>query len=319
MAPDGSEVCVSRKDAKGEAWQHERRALPGPRGGRRGRSASPTRPATTAAAATAPTAAPRLPHAAARGLRGRPLAARGLRPRERQRSARSPTPSTARSTRSVFSPDSKTLYFTAEDDGLSPVFSVPVAGGAVTQAARRTGHARRPRGDRATARRSSPRRRRSPTPRRSCASARTARASRASTRVNDALLAGFGLRAGESVSYTGRRRQERAGVGGAAARLRPREEVPAARAGPRRAAGRLARRLELPLERPGVRERRLRRVHAQPARIDRLGPGVHRRHQRRLGRQGVRGRDEGHRLRDDAARRRRRAASPRPARATAAT
>ena len=117
----------------------------------------------------------------------------------------------------------------------------------------------------------------------------------------------------------GRGREERPGLAREAPRLRPREEVPAPRPRPRRAAGRLDRRLDLPLERAGLRERRLRRLHAQPARVDRLGAGVHRRHQPRLGRPGVRGRHEGDRLRRGAPLRRARAAPRPPARPTAAT
>ncbi len=84
---------------EGRGLAHERRALPDP--GDRGpgpahlrlarlRQRLPLQPRR---------ALPRLAHAAARGLRGRSLAARRLRPGERRRSARSPSPSTARSTR----------------------------------------------------------------------------------------------------------------------------------------------------------------------------------------------------------------------------
>ena len=114
---------------------------------------------------------PRLAHAAARRLRGRPLAARGLDRKTRRRSA-TLTESFDRHVESfAFSPDSKTIYFTAEEAGRSPVFSVPAAGGPVTTVlggrhlrrpvgpARRqdargdAGHAHPPRGDRPLRRR----------------------------------------------------------------------------------------------------------------------------------------------------------------------
>jgi dipeptidyl aminopeptidase/acylaminoacyl peptidase len=101
----------------------------------------------------------------------------------------------------AWSPDSKTLYFTAEDAGRAPVYAVPAAGGTVKEV---VGGATF--GDVQTA-----------------ADGRTLVVTRASftqppeiyrvgvdgsgpaplTRANDALLAGFGLRPAESVSYTG--------------------------------------------------------------------------------------------------------------------
>ena len=296
VAPDGSEVCVARKDAKGEAWHTNAELYPGPRDRWPGpahlrlarlRQRLPLQPRR---------ALPRLAHAAARGLRGRSAGgsscttgASGEKRTLTEAFDRQVDPM-------VFSADSKTIYFTAEDAGLSPVFSVPVAGGPVTTVLAGPGTF----GDLGVSR-----------------DGKTLVATQATlthpaevvrfgadgkglarvTRVNDAFLAGFApSRRRERQLHRGRG-QERPGLGGAAARLRPREEVPAARARARRAAGRLARRLDLPLERAGVRERGLRGVHAQPARLDRLGPGVHRRHQPRLGRQGLRGRDEGDRLR----------------------
>ena len=101
----------------------------------------------------------------------------------------------------AWSPDSKTLYFTAEDAGRSPVYAVPAAGGAVKEL---VGGATF--GDVQAA-----------------ADGRTLVVTRAAfthppeiyrvgvdgsgaaplTRVNDSLLAGFGLRPAESVTYTG--------------------------------------------------------------------------------------------------------------------
>ena len=101
----------------------------------------------------------------------------------------------------AWSPDSKTLYFTAEDAGRSPVYAIPAAGGTVKELAGGATF-----GDvQATA------------------DGRTLVVTRAAfthppeihrlgvdgsaptavTRVNDAVLAGFGLRPAESVTYTG--------------------------------------------------------------------------------------------------------------------
>jgi dipeptidyl aminopeptidase/acylaminoacyl peptidase len=101
----------------------------------------------------------------------------------------------------AWSPDSKTLYFTAEDAGRAPVYAVPAAGGAVkelvggatfgdvqaaadgrTLVVTRTAFTHPPEIYRVGVDGSNP------TP---------------VTRVNDSLLAGFGLRPAESVSYTG--------------------------------------------------------------------------------------------------------------------
>ena len=101
-----------------------------------------------------------------------------------------------------------------------------------------------------------------------------------------------------------RGRQDRAGLDREAGGLRPCPPLSAARPHPRRSPGRVGRRLELPLEPAGLRLRRLRRLHAQPARLDRLGPGVHRRRQRGLGRPRLRGRHARHGLRGGAALRR---------------
>lgn len=110
----------------------------------------------------------------------------------------------------VFSADSRRVYFTAEDGGRSTVFAVPTAGGAVVPLLGRgepgSASASGSLGDLAP-----------------LADGRTLVGTLASlthpaeivrfgtdgrgfervTRVNDALLAGFGLRAGESVQYTG--------------------------------------------------------------------------------------------------------------------
>ncbi len=63
------------------------------------------------------------------------------------------------------------------------------------------------------------------------------------------------------------------------------QEIPGADADPRRAAGQLGPRLDVSLERAGVRGGGLRGGDAESARVDRLRAEVHRRDQRRLGRQ----------------------------------
>ena len=201
VAPDGSEVCVARKDAKGEAWHTNAELYLVPaKGG----------------------AVLRISDAAGydSGCRyspdGRFLAFRSM-PRagyeaDRWRlvvydrssgEKRTLTESFDRQVDPmVFSADSRTLYFTAEDEGVSPVFSVPVAGGPVTKLVAGPGTF----GDLGVSR-----------------DGKTLVATHAAlthpaevvrfsadgkglarvTRVNDALLAGFGLRAGESLRYTG--------------------------------------------------------------------------------------------------------------------
>ncbi len=73
-----------------------------------------------------------------------------------------------------------------------------------------------------------------------------------------------------------------------AAQLPADSEIPGFDADPRRPGGRVGRKLDLSLERAGVRGGRICGRHAESARFHRLWPEVHRRHQRRLGRQAVR-------------------------------
>ena len=77
----------------------------------------------------------------------------------------------------------------------------------------------------------------------------------------------------------------------------PAKKYPGRLPHPRRPAGHLRQRLPLPLEPAGLRRRRLRRGDDRLPRLDRLRPGVHRRDQRRLGRQAARGPEEGPRRR----------------------
>ena len=79
--------------------------------------------------------------------------------------------------------------------------------------------------------------------------------------------------------------------------LRPGEEVPGGFPDPRRAAGQLRQRLPLPVEPAGIRGRGIRGGDGGLPRLHGLRPGVHRRHQQRLGRRPVRRPHEGAGLR----------------------
>jgi len=102
----------------------------------------------------------------------------------------------------VFSPDSKTLFFTAEDRGRASVFSVPTDGGAVETVLEGGGSygdlAVLPRGEGLLATQSS-----LTHPPEIVRFAAGGEGPARVTRLNDALLAGFSLRAGESVTYAG--------------------------------------------------------------------------------------------------------------------
>jgi dipeptidyl aminopeptidase/acylaminoacyl peptidase len=201
VAPDGSELCVARKDAKGEAWHTNADLYVVPAAGGAQKLVSDS-PGYDSGCRYSPD--------------GRFLAYRSM-PRagyeadrfrlvvyDRQSgSRRTLTEAFDRSVDvAVFSADSKTLYFTAEDRGSSPVFTVPVAGGAVTTLVPGPGTF----GDLGVSK-----------------DGRSLVATHATlthpaevvrfdalgqglarvTRVNDAPLGGFGLAPGESVSYTG--------------------------------------------------------------------------------------------------------------------
>ena len=187
--PTAARSASRASDAKRRGLEHERRPVRGPDRGRRARSASRTRPATTAAAATAPTARlHRLPRAAARGLRVRPLAADGLRPRERRARATLTEAFDRQVDERVCSPDSQDALLHGR--GRRPRAGVLGAGrgrrrhAACWAAPGRSATSR----SRATAARSSPRRRRSRTRPRSSASASDGRRLARVTHVNDALL-----------------------------------------------------------------------------------------------------------------------------------
>lgn len=201
VAPDGSEVCVSRKAAKDEAWHTNADLYVVPAAGGAPKLVSDS-PGYDSGCRYSPD--------------GRFLAYRSM-PRAGYESDRYRLVLFDRATgerrtlteafdRSVdvaiFSPDSKTLYFTAEDGGRSPVFAIRTAGGAVTTLVPGPGSF----ADLSVA-----------------SDGRTLVATQASlahpaevvrfgadgqglervTRVNDAFLKGFGFGAAESVSYRG--------------------------------------------------------------------------------------------------------------------
>jgi dipeptidyl aminopeptidase/acylaminoacyl peptidase len=201
VAPDGSEVCVARKDAKGEAWHTnaELYLVPATGGAARRISDSPGYDSGCRYSPDGRYLAFRTQLRA--GYEADPW--RLVVYDRRSGEKRTLTESFDRQVDPfVFSADSKTIYFTAEDAGRSPVFSVPVAGGAVTTVLGGPGTF----GDLGVSR-----------------DGKTLVATHATlthpaevvrfgadgkglarvTRVNDAFLAGFALGAGESVSYTG--------------------------------------------------------------------------------------------------------------------
>ena len=143
VAPDGSELCVAKKDAKGEAWHTnaELYLIPATGGPARRISDSPGYDSGCRYSPDGRYLAWRTQRRA--GYEADPWRlvvydrARGEKRLLAESFDRQVDPM-------VFSADSKTIYFTAEDNGLSPVFSVPVAGGPVTTARRRSGHVRRP-------------------------------------------------------------------------------------------------------------------------------------------------------------------------------
>ncbi len=294
VSPDGQEACFSRKDRKDEAWSTNADVFVVPTGGGASKRVGD--------AAGYDGACRYSPDGSLLAWRAQQRAGyeadrwRLVVLDRKTGSKRTLTESLDRAVESfVFSPDSRTLYFTAEEAGRSHVFSVPAAGGAIATVLGGGSF-----GDLSV-----------------LPNGKTLVATQVAlthpaeivrfgadgeglarvTHVNDAFLAGFRLQPATSVEYPGAGGEARAGVARPAARLRPREEVPAPRPRPRRAARGLDRRVDLPLERAGLRERGLRGLHAQPPRLDRVGAGAHRRRQPGLGREGLRGRHEGDRLR----------------------
>jgi len=104
----------------------------------------------------------------------------------------------------TWSVDSKTIYFPAEDDGSSPIFAVPAAGGAVRKLADGSfGDVQAAAGGRLLIASRTSLTYPAEVVRVPLSAGASTVASERITKVNDAFLATFGLRPGESVSYTG--------------------------------------------------------------------------------------------------------------------
>ncbi|HUL78627.1 MAG TPA: S9 family peptidase [Vicinamibacteria bacterium] len=200
VAPDGGEVCFSRKDAKDEAWSTNAEVFVVPTAG------GPARRVSDAAGYDG--GCRYSPDGSLLAWRSQVRAGYEA---DRWRLVVMDRKTGARRTLTevfdrpvdsfAFSPDGKTVYFTAEEAGRSPVFSVPAAGGTV-----RTVLAGGTFGDLSV----------SPDGRvlvaTEVALTHPAEIVRFGTdgsgltrvtQVNDALLAGFALRPGESVNYAG--------------------------------------------------------------------------------------------------------------------
>jgi dipeptidyl aminopeptidase/acylaminoacyl peptidase len=200
VSPDGQEVCFSKKDAKDEAWSTNADVFVVPAAGGEAKRVSE--------AAGYDGGCRYSPDGALLAWRSQARAGYEadrwqLVVLDRKTGAtQKPTATFDRPVESfAFSPDGKTIYFTAEEGGRSHVFSVPTAGGEVT-----TVLAGGTFGDLSVL----------PDGRTLVATevalthpaevvrfGADGRGLARVTRVNDALLAGFSLRPGESVAYTG--------------------------------------------------------------------------------------------------------------------
>ena len=213
----------------------------------------------------------------------------------------------------AWAPDSSKLYFTSEDTGETPIYSIAVPGGQPMEIIRGSNDAPTPTPDGKTlifARSSvrfptelftiptaapggvpAP-----PTAQHSKAQAKAPHAvysekdeavsfsaARQLTHMNDARLAHIQMQPIEWFWFTGAEKKQVAGIPRQAARLRSIQEISGQVPHPRRTARCVGRRLELPLESQSLRRLRLRRRHDQSARLHRLRPAVHRRYKRRLG------------------------------------
>ncbi len=116
---------------------------------------------------------------------------------------------------------------------------------------------------------------------------------KALTAINAAKVAAVRHGRARAVQLQGLEQRDGLRLHRQAGRFRRGQEVPGRLPDPRRAAGLVRQRLPLSLEPPGLRRRRLRRGHGRFPRLDRLRPGLLRRHPRRLGRQAARGPQEG--------------------------
>ena len=124
-------------------------------------------------------------------------------------------------------------------------------------------------------------------PARSCSRSRCGAAAEAADQLNAELLDDVRFGEFEQFSFTGANGDTVHGYVMKPWNATAGREISGRLPGPRRPAGQLRQRLELPLESADLRRRRLcGRVHRLP-RLDRLRPEVHRRDQRRLGRQAA--------------------------------
>ena len=124
------------------------------------------------------------------------------------------------------------------------------------------------------------------------------------THLNDALLASSDAHAARRNVGRERRQDARPCVHREAARFFGIAKISGAVSDSRRTARRVGRDVDLSLERAGVRVGRISGRDAESARVHRLRPEIHRRHQWRLGRQSLRRHHGGGRSRGRAALRR---------------
>ena len=200
VSPDGQEVCFSRKDARGEAWSTNADVFVVPSAGGAAKRVSEAA-GYDGGCGYSPDGSLLAWRAQLRA--GYEADRWRLEAMNRATGAkRTLTESFDRSVESfAFSPDSRTIYFTAEDAGRSVVFSVPSAGGPVATVLGGGTF-----GDLSVL-----------PDGRTLVGTQVALTHPAEivrfgadgkglarvTRVNDAFLAGFGLRSAESVNYTG--------------------------------------------------------------------------------------------------------------------
>ena len=218
----------------------------------------------------------------------------------------------------AWTPDSQTIYFNGEDSGYLPVFRVAAAGGTpgvVTPATFAAEYALSADGRTLVLARSSQQ-----GPAELVALSATGGDIRALTSHNAERLVAARPAEGRALHVRRRRRHQRPRDAAEAAVVRSFEEIPGADGPARRTGNAVRRHVERPVEQADAGRTWLRGADDQPARVHGLRPAVHRRHQQRLGRQGVRGPDEGPRRRRWRSTRFSTArAWPPPARRTAAT
>jgi dipeptidyl aminopeptidase/acylaminoacyl peptidase len=200
VSPDGQEVCFARKDARDEAWSTNADIFVVPTAG--------GRPEKIADAPGYDGGCRYSPDGSVVAYRSQKRAGyeadrwRLLVFERKAGTTRGLTEAFDRAVDSfAFSPDSKTLYFTAEEAGRSHVFSVPVAGGAVRtvmEGGSFSDLSVLPGGRGIVATQMSLN-----FPAEIVRFGVDGKGLARVTRINDATLAGFGLRPGESVHYAG--------------------------------------------------------------------------------------------------------------------